>query len=57
MRPPVQVEEEAASPELSMTGIQTDAHDIYGMLARHDGWIEPRLELRKLAEPRRALES
>jgi len=28
-----------------------DALDIYGMLARHDGWIEPRLELGKLAEP------
>ncbi|APH72390.1 hypothetical protein BSQ44_14245 [Aquibium oceanicum] len=59
MRPPVpyQVKEEAASLRLSMTGIQTDAHDICGMLAQHDGWIEPRLELRKLAEPRRPLES
>ena len=36
--------------------IQTDIHNMYGMLARHDDRlerIERRLELRELAEPQR----
>ncbi|MEW9808188.1 hypothetical protein [Mesorhizobium marinum] len=39
-----------------MVGIQTDIHNIYGILARHDerlDRIERRLELRELAEPQR----
>lgn len=39
-----------------MVGIQSDIHNIYGILARHDerlDRIERRLELRELAEPQR----
>ncbi len=39
-----------------MIGIQSDIHNIYGILARHDerlDRIERRLELRELAEPQR----
>lgn len=33
-----------------MIGIQTDIHNIYGILARHDERIDRRLDLRELAE-------
>ena len=39
-----------------MIGIQTDIHNIYGILGRHDerlDRIERRLDLRELAEPQR----
>ena len=39
-----------------MIGIQTDIHNIYGILGRHDerfDRIERRLDLRGLAEPQR----
>jgi hypothetical protein len=39
-----------------IVAIQTDIHNMYGILARHDGRldrIEQRLELRELAEPQR----
>ncbi len=39
-----------------MVGIQSDIHNVYGILARHDERlerIERRLELRELAEPQR----
>jgi hypothetical protein len=39
--------------------IQTDVHNIYGILGRHDQQldrIEKRLELRELAEPQRPYE-
>ncbi|AWC23598.1 hypothetical protein WHT83_18425 [Aminobacter sp. P9b] len=42
-----------------MVGIQSDIHNIYGVLARHDERlerIERRLELRELAEPQRPYE-
>ncbi len=42
-----------------MIGIQTDIHNIYGILGRHDerlDRIERRLELRELAEPQRPYE-
>lgn len=42
-----------------MVGIQTDIHNIYGVLARHDerlDRIEKRLDLRELAEPQRPFE-
>lgn len=42
-----------------MVGIQSDIHNIYGVLARHDERlerIEHRLELRELAEPQRPYE-
>ena len=42
-----------------MIAIQSDIHNIYGILARHDDRlerIERRLELRELAEPQRPYE-
>lgn len=42
-----------------MVGIQSDIHNIYGVLARHDERlerIERRLELRELAESQRPYE-
>nr|WP_210307783.1 hypothetical protein [Aminobacter niigataensis] len=42
-----------------MVGIQSDIHNIYGVLARHDERlerIERRPELRELAEPQRPYE-
>lgn len=42
-----------------MVGIQSDIHNIYGVLARHDERlerIEHRLELRELAEAQRPYE-
>ena len=39
-----------------MVGIQSDIHNIYGILGRHDDRlerIERRLDLRELAEPQR----
>ncbi|RST82454.1 hypothetical protein EJC49_23470 [Aquibium carbonis] len=44
---------------LSMMGMQTDIHDIYGMLACHDerfDRIERRLDLREFAEPQRPIQ-
>lgn len=51
-----EIKHELVSIRLSVMGIQTDVHNIYGMLARHDerlDRIERRLELRELAEPQR----
>lgn len=42
-----------------LIGIQTDIHNIYGMLARHDerlDRIERRLDLREFAEPQRPIQ-
>ncbi len=42
-----------------LIGIQTDIHNIYGILARHDerlDRIERRLDLRELAEPQRPIQ-
>jgi predicted nucleic acid-binding Zn-ribbon protein len=43
-----------------MIGIQTDIHNIYGILGRHDerlDRIERRLELRELAEAQKGFDS
>jgi archaellum component FlaC len=48
-----EVKQELVSIRLSMMGMQTDIHNIYGILGRHDerlDRIEKRLELRGLAE-------
>lgn len=55
-----EVKHEIVSVRLSIMGIQTDIHNIYGILARHDersDRIERRLELREFAEPQRPIES
>jgi uncharacterized protein (UPF0335 family) len=55
-----EVKHEIASVRLSIMGIQTDIHNIYGILARHDersDRIERRLELREFAEPQRPIQS
>ena len=49
-----EVKQELVSVRLSMMSMQTDVHNIYGVLARQDerlDRIERRLELRELAEP------
>jgi hypothetical protein len=51
-----EIKHEIISVRLSLMGTQTDVHNIYGMLARHDerlDRIERRLELRELAESQR----
>ena len=53
-----EVKQEITSVRLSMMGVQTDIHNIYGMLARHDerfDRIERRLDLREFAEPQRPI--
>jgi len=48
-----EVKQELVSIRPSMMGMQTDIHNIYGILGRHDerlDRIEKRLELRELAE-------
>ena len=47
---------EITSVRLSLMGVQTDVHNIYGITTRIDerlDRIEHRLELRELAEPQR----
>jgi hypothetical protein len=51
-----EVKSELVSVRGHMIAIQSDVHNIYGVLARHDerfDRIERRLELRELAEPQR----
>ena len=53
------VKQEITSVRLSMMGIQTDIHNIYGMLARQDerfDRIDRRLDLREFAEPQRPIQ-
>ena len=48
-----EVKHEFVSLRVSLMGIQTDVHNIYGFLGRHDerrDKIEKRLELRELVE-------
>lgn len=51
-----EVKSELVSVRGHMIAIQSDVHNIYGVLARHDerlDRIERRLDLRELAEPQR----
>jgi hypothetical protein len=48
-----EIKQELVSIRLTQLGMQTDIHNIYGMIARNDDRldrIERRLELRELAE-------
>jgi chromosome segregation ATPase len=54
-----EIKQELTSVRLSVMGIQTDIHNIYGILARHDerlDRIERRLDLREFAEPQRPIQ-
>lgn len=55
-----EIKQELTSVRLSVMGIQTDIHNIYGILARHDerlDRIDRRLDLRAFAEPQRPIQT